>query len=132
MRISETARIRDGDICFIVCVSALKHGVVTALGELATLPQQEASMRAVCTVVGKDKPGIIAAVSTAFAERSVNILDISQTIMQGFFTMITLVDLAGMSISLEQLRSDLDELGTDIEVEISLQHEDVYTAMHRV
>lgn len=89
-------------------------------------------MRAVCTVVGRDKPGIIAAVSSAFAERSVNILDISQTIMQGFFTMITLVDLAGMSISLEQLRSDLDELGRSIEVEISLQHEDVYTAMHRV
>jgi ACT domain-containing protein len=89
-------------------------------------------MRAVCTVVGKDKPGIIAAVSSAFAERSVNILDISQTIMQGFFTMITLVDLAGMTISLEQLRSDLDELGGSIEVEISLQHEDVYTAMHRV
>ena len=89
-------------------------------------------MRAVCTVVGKDKPGIIAAVSSAFAERSVNILDISQTIMQGFFTMITLVDLAGMTISLEQLRSDLDELGSSIEVEISLQHEDVYTAMHRV
>lgn len=89
-------------------------------------------MRAVCTVVGKDKPGIIAAVSTAFAERAVNILDISQTIMQGFFTMITLVDLAGMSISLERLRLDLDELGRSIEVEIALQHEDVYTAMHRV
>lgn len=89
-------------------------------------------MRAVCTVVGRDKPGIIAAVSSAFAERSVNILDISQTIMQGFFTMITLVDLAGMSISLEQLRSDLDELGSATEVKISLQHEDVYTAMHRV
>ena len=89
-------------------------------------------MRAVCTVVGKDKPGIIAAVSTAFAERSVNILDISQTIMQGFFTMITLVDLAGMSISLEQMRLDLDALGGEIEVEIALQHEDVYTAMHRV
>ncbi|MFW5694067.1 MAG: ACT domain-containing protein [Alkalispirochaeta sp.] len=107
-------------------------GVVTAPAELATLALQEAAMRAVCTVVGRDKPGIIAAVSSAFAERSVNILDISQTIMQGFFTMITLVDLAGMSISLEQLRSDLDELGRSIEVEISLQHEDVYTAMHRV
>lgn len=89
-------------------------------------------MRAVCTVVGKDKPGIIAAVSSAFAERSVNILDISQTIMQGFFTMITLVDLAGMSISLEQLRRDLDELGHATEVKVSLQHEDVYTTMHRV
>lgn len=89
-------------------------------------------MRAVCTVVGQDKPGIIAAVSAAFAERSVNILDISQTIMQGFFTMITLVDLAGMSISLEELRDELDELGRKISVKIMLQHEDVYTAMHRL
>jgi ACT domain-containing protein len=89
-------------------------------------------MRAVCTVVGYDKPGIIAAVSTAFAERSVNILDISQTIMQGFFTMITLVDLAGMSISLDELRQDLAGLGERIQVQITLQHEDVYTAMHRV
>jgi ACT domain-containing protein len=89
-------------------------------------------MRAVCTVVGQDKPGIIAAVSTMFAERAVNILDISQTIMQGFFTMITLIDLGGMSISIDQLRTDLDALGESIGVEINLQHEDVYTAMHRV
>jgi ACT domain-containing protein len=89
-------------------------------------------MRAVCTVVGKDKPGIIAAVSAAFAARSVNILDISQTIMQGFFTMITLVDLGEMSVSLEELRDELDELGRQISVKIMLQHEDVYTAMHRV
>lgn len=89
-------------------------------------------MRAVCTVVGKDKPGIIAAVSTVFADRSVNILDISQTIMQDIFTMITLIDLEGMSISLEQLREDLAQLGQKIEVQINLQHEDVYTAMHRV
>lgn len=89
-------------------------------------------MRAVCTVVGKDKPGIIAAVSSALADRSVNILDISQTIMQGFFTMITLVDLGGMSISLDQLRHDLDALGERVEVTITLQHEDVFNAMHRV
>lgn len=89
-------------------------------------------MRAVITVVGKDKPGIIAAVSSLLADRTVNILDISQTIMQGFFTMITLVDLGAMSISLKQLRSDLDQLGRQIEVQINLQHEDVFTAMHRV
>lgn len=89
-------------------------------------------MRAVCTVVGKDKPGIIAAVSAALAERRVNILDISQTIMQGCFTMITLLDLGGMSISLEELRAELDALGERVEVAITLQHEDVFTAMHRV
>ena len=89
-------------------------------------------MRAVCTVVGQDKPGIIAAVSTTLAERLVNILDISQTIMQGFFTMITLVDLSGMTITLDELRAELTTIGTEIGVEINLQHEDVYTAMHRV
>lgn len=89
-------------------------------------------MRAVLTVVGKDKPGIIAAVSTLLAERSVNILDISQTIMQGFFTMITLVDLGAMTIPIDGLRGELDELGRRIEVTITLQHEDVFAAMHRV
>lgn len=89
-------------------------------------------MRAVVTVVGKDKPGIIAAVSGTFAKRSVNILDITQTIMQGFFTMIMLVDLGAMQIPLHELRVELDELGRAIEVTIQLQHEDVFTAMHRV
>ncbi len=89
-------------------------------------------MRAVCTVVGKDKPGIIAAVSSAFAQRSVNILDISQTIMQGYFTMITLVDLTDVTTSLEELHHELEELGKAVQVSITLQHEDVFTAMHRV
>ena len=89
-------------------------------------------MRAVITVVGKDKPGIIAAVTTLLADRSVNILDINQTIMQEFFTMITLVDLTGMTVPLPDLRTSLDQLGEKVEVEISLQHEDVYTSMHRI
>ena len=89
-------------------------------------------MRAVITVVGKDKPGIIAAVSSSLAERSVNILDISQTIMQTFFTMIALVDLAAMEIDLRQLRDELDVVAARVGVTITLQHEDVFTAMNRV
>jgi ACT domain-containing protein len=89
-------------------------------------------VRAVITVVGKDKPGIIAAVSGTLAERSVNILDISQTIMQSFFTMITLVDLSAIEIELEELRRDLDEVAERVGVTITLQHEDVFTAMNRV
>lgn len=89
-------------------------------------------MRAVITVVGKDKPGIIAAVSGMLAERSVNILDISQTIMQSFFTMITLVDLSAMDIDLEALRTELDQVAERVGVTITLQHEDVFTAMNRV
>ncbi len=89
-------------------------------------------MRAVITVVGKDRPGIIAEVSTTLAVRKVNILDISQTIMQGFFTMITLVDLAGIEVDLPVLRDELDRVATKVGVTITLQHEDVFTAMNRV
>lgn len=89
-------------------------------------------MRAVITVVGQDKPGIIAAVSGALAEKKVNILDISQTIMQGYFTMIMLVETGEMTISFKQLRNLLTELGEQTEVSISLQHEDVFQSMHRI
>lgn len=89
-------------------------------------------MRAVITVVGNDKPGIIAAVSGALAEKKVNILDISQTIMQEVFTMIMLVETTEMNVSFKQLRNLLTELGTQIEVSINLQHEDVFQSMHRI
>lgn len=89
-------------------------------------------MRAVITVIGNDKPGIIAAVSGALAEKKVNILDISQTIMEGIFTMIMLVDTGEMSISFKQLRNLLAELAEQTEVSINLQHEDVFQSMHRI
>ncbi|MFW5800923.1 MAG: ACT domain-containing protein [Spirochaeta sp.] len=89
-------------------------------------------MRAVITVVGTDKAGIIAAVSTALAERGVNILDISQTILQGNFTMMMLTDCSAMPISIQQLREDLNQLGHEIELMITIQHEDVFRSMHRV
>ncbi|MFW6363177.1 MAG: ACT domain-containing protein [Spirochaeta sp.] len=89
-------------------------------------------MRAVITVVGTDKAGIIAAVSTALAERGVNILDISQTILQGNFTMMMLTDCSAMPISIQQLREDLNQLGREIELMITIQHEDVFRSMHRV
>lgn len=89
-------------------------------------------MRAVITVVGRDKAGIIAAVSAALAKRGVNILDISQTILQGNFTMMMLTDCSSMTISIEQLRSDLNALGKEIELMITVQHEDVFRSMHRV
>ncbi len=89
-------------------------------------------MRAVITVVGNDKPGIIAAVSGALAEKNVNILDISQTIMQDVFTMFMLVETGAMDISFKQLRNLLTELGTQIEMSINMQHEDVFQSMHRI
>ncbi|OGX18205.1 MAG: hypothetical protein A3K83_00005 [Omnitrophica WOR_2 bacterium RBG_13_44_8b] len=89
-------------------------------------------MRAIITVVGKDKVGIIAKISTTLAESNVNILDISQTILQEYFTMMMLVDLEGMSKELEELRKILNDLGKKLEVSITLQHEEIFKAMHRI
>lgn len=89
-------------------------------------------MKAIITVIGEDKAGIIAGVSTLLAEKKINIEDISQTIMQGYFTMIMLVNIETSTISIETLKRDLDALGEKIGVKIILQHEDIFNAMHRI
>jgi ACT domain-containing protein len=89
-------------------------------------------MRAVVTVVGKDKTGIIAKVSAFLAERNVNIIDISQTILEEYFTMIMLVDLDKATSSLSEIASDCDELGKKIGMSIHFQHEAIFNAMHSV
>lgn len=89
-------------------------------------------MKCILTVIGKDKPGIIAKVSALLAEDEVNIEDISQTIMQDTFTMIMLVNLAKENASIEKLNEKMKKLGDEIGVSIRLQHEDVFNAMHRV
>lgn len=89
-------------------------------------------MKAVITVVGKDRTGIIARVSSYLAEKKVNILDISQTIMQDLFTMIMLVDTKESEIPVENLSTDLKEIGKELSVTINIQHEDLFTSMHRV
>ena len=89
-------------------------------------------MRAIVTVIGKDKPGIIAKVSTALAENSVNIEDISQTIVQGNFTMIMLCDLSSSVLSLKDLKALLVELGEKTGVSVHVQHEGIFNAMHKI
>ena len=89
-------------------------------------------MRAIVTVIGKDKPGIIAKVSTALAENSVNIEDISQTIVQDNFTMIMLCDLSNANITLKELKNQLVLLGENTGVSIHVQHEDIFNAMHKI
>ena len=89
-------------------------------------------MKAIITVIGEDKAGIIASVSGLLAEKKINIEDISQTIMQGYFTMIMLVNIETSTTSIEDLKSDLDALGNKIGVKIILQHEDIFNAMHRI
>ena len=89
-------------------------------------------MKAIVTVIGKDKPGIIAGVCTLFAESQVNILDISQTVMQDFFTMSMLVDLTKSSVSFTELADALDAKGEAMGVNIRIQREDIFDLMHRI
>ncbi|MBQ3235089.1 MAG: ACT domain-containing protein [Clostridia bacterium] len=89
-------------------------------------------MKCILTVIGKDKPGIIASVSNLLASNNVNIEDISQTIMQSTFTMIMLVNIANSPLSMKELREQLKALGEEIGVSIHLQHEEVFDAMHKV
>ncbi len=89
-------------------------------------------MKAVLTVIGKDKPGIIAGVSVFLAEHGINIEDISQTIMQGNFTMIMVVDTENADLPLGELTAAAKAVGEKIGVLIHLQHEDIFNAMHEV
>lgn len=89
-------------------------------------------MRAVVTVVGKDKTGIIAKVSGYLSERGVNIVDISQTILGEYFAMIMMVDLQEAKSSLSDLAEECAELGKKIGMSIHLQHEAIFNAMHSV
>lgn len=89
-------------------------------------------MKAIVTVVGKDKPGIISKVSTLLADNMVNIEDISQTIMQGNFTMIMQCDVNNSKLSLKDLKVALDKLGEEVGVSIHLQHEEIFNVMHKI
>jgi ACT domain-containing protein len=89
-------------------------------------------MRAVVTVVGKDKTGIISKVSTFLAEKNVNILDISQTILGEYFAMIMMVDLSAAKGKLADLAEECEEMGQKIGMSIRLQHEEIFNAMHSV
>ncbi|MGA1844263.1 MAG: ACT domain-containing protein [bacterium] len=89
-------------------------------------------MKAIVTVIGKDKIGIIAQVSAVLAENMVNILDISQTILQDYFTMIMLVDLSKMKLSFAELSNRLSDKGKTIGLQIKIQREEVFKAMHQV
>ena len=89
-------------------------------------------MKAVITVIGKDKVGIIASVSTYLAENSVNILDISQTIMQDeYFTMVMMVELSENQ-TVESVNQKLSVVAEKLGVDIRIQHEDIFNSMHRI
>jgi ACT domain-containing protein len=90
------------------------------------------TMRAVISVIGKDRVGIIAGVTKILAEANVNILDISQTIMQEIFTMVMLVDISQARVPFTGLSEALKDLGVDMGLSIQIQHEDIFNSMHRI
>ena len=89
-------------------------------------------MKAVVTVVGKDRVGIIAQVCMALASFNVNVLDISQTVMQGYFTMMMVVAVENCTVPLAELCKAMDTKGQEMGLSIRVQREDIFDAMHRV
>ena len=89
-------------------------------------------MKAIVTVVGKDQVGIIAAVCVKLAEFNVNVLDISQTVMQGYFTMMMVVDVSEATLPLAEMVVLMEEMGKERNLAIRLQREDIFEAMHRI
>lgn len=88
-------------------------------------------MKAILTTIGKDKPGIVAGVSAFLAEQDINILDISQTIMDGNFTMMMMVQLDDQQ-DFNQLIDQLNQLGKKLDVDINVRNEALYNAMHQL
>ena len=89
-------------------------------------------MKAIVTVVGEDRVGIIATVCTELASYQVNVLDISQTVMEEYFTMMMVVDVSACPIPLAELAQKMDEKGKEMNLSIRLQRGDIFKAMHRV
>ena len=89
-------------------------------------------MRAIITVVGTDKVGIIAKVSTLLCENGINILDITQTIMQDMFTMIMLVDFEKSESDVKSISEKLDVIAKEMELSIHVQREELFQSMHRI
>ena len=88
--------------------------------------------QAIITVLGRDRVGIIAAVSAELAKGDVNILDINQTILGDTFTMVMLVDYSAMKIEFSAMKDNLDKLGEQLGVEIRMQRKAIFDAMHRI
>jgi ACT domain-containing protein len=89
-------------------------------------------MKIVVTIVGQDRVGIVAKVSTALADVNVNVLDINQNIMHGFFNMVMIADMGAATLSLKDLQQKLSDVGKSIGVDIKIQSEDIFNIMHRI
>lgn len=88
--------------------------------------------RTIITVIGKDRVGIIARVCAFLAENNINILDINQSIVQGFFNMMMIVDAQETNKDFSVLVEEIEEVGNELGVKIKMQHEDIFNIMHRI
>lgn len=89
-------------------------------------------MKAFVTVLGKDKVGIIYEVTSILSKNNVNILDINQTLIEDYFTMVMLVDLSKMVVDFKTLKDKLEAKAQEIGVSIKVQHEDIFSSMHKI
>lgn len=88
--------------------------------------------RTIITVIGKDRVGIIARICTYLAENDINVLDINQSIVQGFFNMIMIVDAQNAKKDFAVLNEEIEKIGEELGVKIKMQHEDIFNVMHRI
>jgi ACT domain-containing protein len=88
--------------------------------------------RAILTIIGSDRVGIIAGIANVLSEANVNILDISQSVIREYFTMIMMVDVSAASVSFEEVRKALDAKGDQLGVKVEIQREEIFQAMHRI
>lgn len=89
-------------------------------------------MKAVITVIGKDMVGILAKVSGVCAEKSANVLEVTQSILQEMFVMVMMVDISGVSVPFSALADELQALGDSLGLKIHVMHEDIFNSMHRI
>lgn len=89
-------------------------------------------MKTILTVIGKDQTGIIAGISQKLYELDINILDVSQTIMHEYFTMIMLLDLSKIKVSFDEVKTALIQSGEKLKVKVNIQREEIFDAMHRL
>lgn len=87
-------------------------------------------MKAIVTVIGKDRVGIVAGVSKKLSDLNININDISQTIMEGYFTMMVLCDLSNGELEFSQVKEELAAVGEELEIKVRIQRQEIFDAMH--
>lgn len=108
----------------IVCKKPVSAGVEVRMENIAD--------KTIITVVGKDTVGIIASVCTYLSENGINVLDISQTIVSGYFNMMMIVDMSGSAKAFVECQKELDEIGERIGVSIKCQRAEIFEKMHRI